>query len=143
MPNGESFRQKVIYEVNPCYSTKCKSNEHFLDDCTINKPWIKKKGKKAKTTLNNQEVATVTTEPSQYTDHVPSDTSTPCTDVAVGDFACIGSEDAIPLEDKKATARDNGATGGIRIENRFVPLLVKDKSVACGGSRWQPTSGVN
>nr|GMC74921.1 uncharacterized protein LOC109184888 [Ipomoea batatas] len=111
MPNGESFRQKVIYEVNPCYSTKCKSNEHFLDDCTINKPWIKKKGKKAKTTLNNQEVATVTTEPSQYTDHVPSDTSTPCTDVAVGDLACIGSEDAIPLEDKVVSEKSKQGIG--------------------------------
>nr|GME06631.1 uncharacterized protein LOC105155259 [Ipomoea batatas] len=98
MPNGDSLRQKVTFEQNPCYCTKCKSNDHLMDDCTGIKPWTKKrnkKGKAAKWVANkasspnnsvNKGQDTLGAASEYHTNiqepcHQANDASNPCTDL--------------------------------------------------------------
>nr|GMC48983.1 DUF4283 domain-containing protein [Ipomoea batatas] len=93
MPDGNSFRQKVTFEINPCYCTKCNSNDHFKEECTGIKPWAKKRGKKAKVTkqtatqslhqnksANKEQDTSVAVLEDRATTQEPCPQASPCTD---------------------------------------------------------------
>lgn len=48
-PNGSTFSQEVYYEIDPCFCTKCRSNNHYKEASPgIRKKNFSKRGKKAK-----------------------------------------------------------------------------------------------
>nr|GMC47190.1 DUF4283 domain-containing protein [Ipomoea batatas] len=51
MPSGYSFLQEVYYEMEPCFCTKCRSNDHYKEEC--NGKWkYSRKGKRGKSNGN-------------------------------------------------------------------------------------------
>nr|GMD78038.1 hypothetical protein POPTR_014G189200 [Ipomoea batatas] len=45
-PSGYSFSQEVYYELEPCFCTKCRSNDHYKEECS-GKWKNSRKGRKA------------------------------------------------------------------------------------------------
>nr|GLL16329.1 uncharacterized protein LOC111395991 [Ipomoea trifida] len=124
-PGGYSFSQDVFYELPPCFCTKCRSNDHYKDECNGN--WRNKrrgrksvppKGRRGKSKRpSSNSVGRSNLQP-------PAGLSTQSSDPPV--------EPPQPVDENSLTkdGTDHPATQGVEVEQETPPAVEQDVNSA-------------
>nr|GME19426.1 hypothetical protein JCGZ_08271 [Ipomoea batatas] len=124
-PSGYSFAQEVFYELPPCFCTKCRSNEHYKEEC--NGKWknsrrgrksIPPKGKRGKSRRprsvdTSSGPANVPIAPPEITPFEPTQPPVPeipnSVEHPLSDALCDKGDPGVNLEDPSAVVPSHDA----------------------------------